>query len=49
LWAKGLYAKDIHKESFPDYGAKCLLHKAVYNWVANMLMTKRLKQRCRNE
>jgi hypothetical protein len=24
LWAKGLYAKDIHKEMFPVYGGKCL-------------------------
>jgi hypothetical protein len=27
------YAKDIHKETFPVYGGKCLLHKAVHNWV----------------
>jgi hypothetical protein len=33
LWAKGLNAKDIHKEMFPVYGGKCLLHKAVHNWV----------------
>jgi hypothetical protein len=33
LWAKGLDAKDIHKEMFPLYGGKCLPHKAVYNWV----------------
>jgi hypothetical protein len=24
LWAKGLNAKDIHKEMFPVYGEKCL-------------------------
>jgi hypothetical protein len=24
LWAKGLNAKDIHKEMFPVYGRKCL-------------------------
>jgi hypothetical protein len=24
LWAKGLNAKDIHKEMFPVYGGKCL-------------------------
>jgi hypothetical protein len=24
LWAKGLNAKDIHKEMFPFYGGKCL-------------------------
>jgi hypothetical protein len=23
LWAKGLNAKDIHKEMFPVYGGKC--------------------------
>jgi hypothetical protein len=33
LWAKGLNAKDIHKDMFPDYGGKCLLHRAVPNWV----------------
>jgi hypothetical protein len=33
LWAKGLNAKDIHKEIFPVYGGKCLSCKAVHNWV----------------
>jgi hypothetical protein len=33
LWAKGLNAKDVHKEMFPVYGGKCLLRKAVHNWV----------------
>jgi hypothetical protein len=33
LWAKGLNAKDIHKEMFPVYGGKCLSRKAVHNWV----------------
>jgi hypothetical protein len=33
LWAKGLNAKDIHKEMFHIYGEKCLSQKAVYNWV----------------
>jgi transposase len=33
LWAKGLNAKDIHKEIFPVYDGKCLLLKAVHNWV----------------
>jgi hypothetical protein len=33
LWAKGLSAKDIHKEMFRVYGGKCLLRKAVRNWV----------------
>jgi hypothetical protein len=31
LWAKGLNAKDIHKEMFPVYGGKCLSCKAVHN------------------
>jgi hypothetical protein len=47
VWAKELNAKDIHKEMFPVYGGKCLSHKAVHNWVANIsMMTKRLKRRC---
>jgi hypothetical protein len=29
--AKGLCAKDIHKEMFPVYGWKCLLLKVVHN------------------
>jgi hypothetical protein len=33
LWARGLDAKYIHKEMFPVYSGKCLLCKAVYNWV----------------
>jgi hypothetical protein len=33
VWAKGLSAKDIHKEIFPVYGGKCLSLKAVHNWV----------------
>jgi phage terminase large subunit-like protein len=33
LWAKGLNSKDLHKEMFPLYGGKCLLRKAVHNWV----------------
>jgi hypothetical protein len=32
LWAKGLNAKNIHKEMFPVYGGKCLLRKAVPPW-----------------
>jgi hypothetical protein len=41
VWAKGLNAKDIHKEMFFVYGVKCLSRKAVHNWVANVsLMTK---------
>jgi hypothetical protein len=49
LWAEGLGAKDIHKEMFAVYGGKCLLRKAVQNWLANIsLMTKRLKRGCRS-
>jgi hypothetical protein len=33
LSAKGLNAKDIHKEMFPVYGGKCLSRKAIHNWV----------------
>jgi hypothetical protein len=33
LWANGLNAKDINKEMFPVYDAKCLLGKAVHKWV----------------
>jgi hypothetical protein len=29
LWAKGLSAKDIHKEMLPVYGGKCLSRKMV--------------------
>jgi hypothetical protein len=31
LWEKGLGAKDIHIETFPVHGGKCLSHKAVHN------------------
>jgi hypothetical protein len=33
LWAKGLNAKDIHKEMFPVHDGKCLSCKAVHNCV----------------
>jgi hypothetical protein len=33
LWAKGLNAKDIHKDMFPVCGGKCLSHPVVHNWV----------------
>jgi hypothetical protein len=33
LWAKGLNAKDIHKEMFPAYSGKCLSRDVVHNWV----------------
>jgi hypothetical protein len=42
---EGVKAKDIHKEMFPIYGGKCLLHRAVHRCVANVsLMTKKLKR-----
>ena len=33
LWAKGLVAKEIHKEMIQVYAEHCLSRKAVYNWV----------------
>jgi hypothetical protein len=33
LWAKGLNAKDIHKEMFHVYCGNCLSRQAVQNWV----------------
>jgi hypothetical protein len=33
LWAKGLDAKDTHKDMFPAYSGKCLLCTVVHNWV----------------
>jgi len=33
LWAKGMAAKDIHKEMLPMYGEHCLSHQAVHNRV----------------
>jgi hypothetical protein len=49
LWAKGLNAKDIHKEMFPLYGGNCLPRKVVHNWVANVSpKMNRLKQGCRS-
>jgi hypothetical protein len=32
LWAKGLDAKDIHKEIFPVYDGKFVSRKAVQPW-----------------
>jgi hypothetical protein len=44
LWAKGLNATDIHKQTFPVHGGKGLLHKVFHSWVENVsLMRKRLK------
>jgi hypothetical protein len=36
LWAEGHSAEDIHKEILPVHAGKCLLHKVVHNWVANV-------------
>jgi hypothetical protein len=33
MWAKAPNGKEIHKEMFPVYGRKCLLRKAVHNWL----------------
>jgi transposase len=33
LWAKGLNAKDIHKEMFSVCDGKCLSRKAAHKWV----------------
>ena len=32
LWAKGMAAKDVHKEMLPMYGEHCLSRHAVHNW-----------------
>jgi hypothetical protein len=41
LWARGLSAKDIHKEIFPVYGGKCLMRKAVHNWAEKFSQGRR--------
>jgi hypothetical protein len=33
LWARGLNAKDIHREMCPVYGGKCLSCKMVHDLV----------------
>jgi hypothetical protein len=33
LWAKGLNAKNIHKEMFPVYGGKSLSRKAFHSLI----------------
>jgi hypothetical protein len=42
LWSKAINANDIHKNMFPPYGGKCLLRKALHNWVEKL----RQKQLC---
>ena len=32
LWAKGMAAKDIHKQMLPMYGEHCLSRQAAHNW-----------------
>jgi hypothetical protein len=47
LWAKGLNAKDMHKEMFHVHGGKCLSCKAVHNWVGKRFADdEKLKRRC---
>jgi hypothetical protein len=46
VWAKGLNAKDIHKEMFLIYTGKCLWRKAVHNWLAKISLMTKLKRRC---
>jgi hypothetical protein len=41
LWAKGLNAKDIHKEMFSVCGGKCLSRKAVHNWIEKVSQLQR--------
>jgi hypothetical protein len=36
MWAKGLTAKNIHKEMFSVYDGKCLSRKAVHSWVEKL-------------
>jgi hypothetical protein len=49
LWAKGLNAKDIHKEMFLLMMGSVRHMKWFTTVVANIsLMTKRLKRRCRS-
>jgi transposase len=33
LWAKGMAAKDIHKEMLPTCGEHCLSRQTVHKWV----------------
>jgi hypothetical protein len=47
LWAKGLRAKDIHKEMFPVYVCHVKRFTTASRNVANVsLMTRSLKRRC---
>jgi hypothetical protein len=45
LWAKGRKAKHVHKEIFSVYSGKFLPRKAVQNWMANVSLMAKLKQR----
>jgi hypothetical protein len=43
---KWFKAEDIYKEMFAVYDGKCLLPKAVHNWVGNVsVVTKKLKRK----
>ena len=33
LWAKGMTAKDVHKEMLPMYGEHCLSCQVGHNWM----------------
>jgi hypothetical protein len=44
LWAKGLNAKDIHKEMFSVYGGKCLSRKRFTTGPRNSLKDVRKSQ-----
>jgi hypothetical protein len=44
-WAKGLSAKDIHKEIFAVYVGKCLPCKAVHNCVEKRLADEEFRNR----
>jgi hypothetical protein len=48
-WAKGLNAKDTHKEMFPVYGGKCLSRKVVHNWVEKFSQELRKSQMMPNQ
>jgi hypothetical protein len=49
LWAKGLDAKDIHKEMFPVYGGKCLSRKLFTLGLRNFLKDVRKLQMMPNQ
>jgi hypothetical protein len=42
LYAKGLNAKDIHKEMIPVYGAECLSRKTVSTLVTKVSLVRKM-------